>query len=573
MHPGGNGTVADYTLQVQNESVQLDEILVNGFPFNDVRFMPANTSLTASCSTNQSGHTQCPAANETITATVTVPDTWSSGTYQGDVVFVFQTASAMSRPITVTVPSVRTWTIADTQFQDTVDTGQAGDLGNITVRNTGNEGAELRVNASGNLTQFYDDLPTTIATNPGRNRTTTLQYSIPEDTPFGTYTGAINLTGPQNQTRTINLSVQVQDEMPPTFKQPVTVDDIMATTDRHVTAVVSDNLAVASVNATVYREERVQRGNDSVLMNQTVDTYQLSHQQYSDVWQFTYDATETRGQYYISVTARDTAGNTVSSADAFEVTTLDAVEILDGNFLFDSIRFDESGSHPVIENEVESPFTVRLQSFTYAGNKTPQVGIRGPGDASPEVFDEDREALTFSETGTYEVVVTPQGRESASGSYRFNGRLGIEVPQQHTNISNITFRGSIDSDDYPRGSFISLREFDGYIGYNDALEKFETRYGEIGMGPSKQFVYYIGRINASQCRGANGWFQCTDVTLGEYQDIEDENEQLRRQNQKLSSILYLGSLILVMFSFVGYKTYKYRHLLRGRMPRKHPSYT
>jgi len=188
----------------------------------------------------------------------------------------------------------------------------------------------------------------------------------------------------------------------------------------------------------------------------------------------------------------------------------------------------------VIENDVESPFNLSIDSLTYEGNTSLKIGIIPPDASQPRFFDGGK--LSFSETGEYALVVKSVEEEPEQGLFEYTGSLRIKVPPQHYELEKVFFGGKIDSFGYPEPKQIyeGSSEFEGYIGYSfeSVEDEFEDLYGSLDSDQGVDYAYKISRIPVDACRGNEDWGSCSTLTMGEYQDTQESNDRLKNQRNK-----------------------------------------
>lgn len=560
LRPGQNHTLGTFTVHARNASANVSDIITNKLPFThwytDTRF-----SVSASCT--QSGNTtQCPYTNRTVNLTGYVSEDFSPGTYNAESIFVFDQRSNEKETYDVAVAEVVNWTVGNVTTQANISVDQRGRFGTVTVENHGNTDVSLTAEVTGPISQF-------VSTNPSidvflDNAELTLEYDVARDARFGRYTGNLVLTrgvnGSNDTVRRVNLSTTVLDDIYPEMGE-VQVDDLMATRSTTFTVEATDNLGIANVTANVTRVATVRRNNKTVVVNRTVVAAEFSYDSDANLWEYTFDRSRNDGVYYADIVVRDAAGNTVRTVERFQVSRLNVTHVTDPRFRLPTIRVKEATRQRFLVNDIKSGFTVHLSRFQYGGNASVEVGVVPPGSETAEFFEEGGN-LTFSKQGVYELVVESREEERLTGEYRYDGRLEVFVPPEHVAVSDVVFSGAVVSKETPKPEFTKIGSFTGYLGYEEAVERFEERFGEIGGNDSQRYAYYIGRIPVEECTGRD-WTACDNsLTLAEFQDVQEANQRLR-QDIWLYKYFGMGGLA---FALVFVLVYWRKEQLEGYLP-------
>jgi hypothetical protein len=461
-------------------------------------------------------------------------------TYQGEVTLSDGNTTAQ----TVKIPEVSNWTLNIHSLNNTISVGSNGEIQNLTVELEGNTETRLTANLTGNLSEYYDINPF-FNVFPGLSKTITVGYGVQESAPFGKYTGNLVLKDSNGVNKTVNLSATFKDEIPPEIKE-TSFPDTMATQKTSTSLVIDENLNVSTVEAEIVRTVEEEQDNETVEVNETVGTYIFEKEENTDLWKHEFKDTSVISQYYAHITVNDTAGNRVNQTVSFTVDGLDAVELVRQDFRFDKINDQSETQTTVLENQVESPFNLTLESLNYEGNATPKIGIVPPGGDQPRFFQDNDNHLQFEEKGEYELVVNSYSDEPQQNLYDYDGHIQVEVPEQHYGIEDIFFGGTVDSFGYPeeRVIFEGSSEFEGFIGYSfdAATQGFEDEFGSLKNTTSADYAYKISRIPVDACRGSNDWGQCSTLTMGEYQDTGQQNQRLQTERD-LAVALAAAALI------------------------------
>ncbi|WP_207587076.1 hypothetical protein [Halomontanus rarus] len=558
--PGTNQTLATVEITADGNETVIEDTTHN-FPF------PAwlvNTTRTVS-STVDGNQTQY---TTTITGDLVIqPPSDADPGDRSNTFYVILPAESIDLSFDYTVREVRNWTVTPQNVSRNISVGSSGVFSEFLVEQHGNADQTITTNVTGDLGEYLNIEPS-FSVHPNTPHTGRLSYQVREDVPFGNYSGQLELAS-ENETKTVNLTAVFQDEIVPTVKQLDVPETVMATTVPEWEALVTDNLAVDNVVANITKEVTVTDGNTTSIENRSVEAVEFTHVQNTDRWTAEFAETADMTQYYANITVTDTAGNSVTRMAPFTVEGLDAVQVENENFVFSSIRHQEQTTELILDNRVESPFTLQLDRFEYAGNTSVQVGVLAPSESSPEYFDEPGTELSFSKPGDYRLVIDSRSKESISDIYRYDGRLTIDVPEQHVNVSNIVFSGQINSADYPKPREMVIKEFRGVIGYGNVVQEFEDQFGDIGTEGSREYAYYIGRLPAENCRGNGDWSGCTSLAMGEVDRIIEENDELHRKAVFWKYVGGLGGLTAVVFMLVLWRKQQLhgRMFVRARLPK------
>jgi len=543
LHPSQNQTLATITVDAADNTTELVDTAHN-FPFPVWTVNTTRNVTTRQVNNSTRHHTRVTAALVARPSINVAPEP------RTNTVHVILPAESHAVDLSYTVAELQNWSITNTSFITSLSVGNNGDLGQVVIENTGNTGAVLDVNATRNITPYYDQLPADVSTNAGQEKTVVLQYQVPADTAFGTYGGQLRFTDDRNRTAAVNLSIPFRDERQPSTDLELP-DEVMATTAPEWTVVATDNLDVATVTANVSRMVTVRRNNSTVQVNRSVGIVDFTHEAHTDQWTTEFTATENRGRYYANISVTDAAGNTVHRIHRFDVVALDAVNVLRPNFRMDGIRAQQQATAEVIRNTVESPFTLTLDRFDYGGNSSVEIGVIAPSADSPVYFDQVDDSKEFSETGTYTVVVESRGSEARPRTYQYDTVIGVTAPDQHVKVSDIVFRGQLISGSCPQTRKVETGGFHGILTCGDPVQAFEDRYGPSNATTGQSYAYVFGRVPEEVCLGDDQWGDCTDWSMGIIQDVEDANDRLRRDNTLITGGALLYTILLTVAGTPG----------------------
>ena len=437
IQPGTTGTAGTYTLTLSNEIIHLTDIAVYQLPF-PVTVSPTN--LTATAGTNET-------VNRTINATATVPYDQQPGTYTGEFAFLFDNHSTMRHAVNITVPVHRNFTVTNVSTQSNISIKSNPNVASIVVENTGNQNTTIAVNVTGNISDYLTYNPE-ITVFPGLQTTIRFGAGIPADTPFGRYTGQVQLMG-DSVNRTVNISTRFVDTIAPTISS-VEAPSFQATKPEMFTVEARDNLNVTRVNASVRYETTVMENNESVTVNKTLEELTYTREPKTNRWTVTPPADQ-RGTYYLDGVVADASGNTDTFAETFTVTGLNATRVLT-NFSMPDYRTDTDAVVEIGELERDTPLTIRLVSFDQpltATNETWRVGLITP-DSGRRTFTDIGDDIVIDEAGAIKLFVNGPVAED------YYGELSLSGVQQHVPINNFTFHGSFSAVPVPHDQMFQV---------------------------------------------------------------------------------------------------------------------
>jgi hypothetical protein len=358
----------------------------------------------------------------------------------GEITLTYQNQSNTSQTLTetldVNITEYSNWTVQSQEIPENLSMDTNGQFTILKITQSGNIQKRITVDASGNLSRFLS-FANSFRIYPQNTVRQTISYSLPRGMESGTYNASINFTEEDgNLSRTLNLSTNVEDDIPPEI-EAVSFPDIGSTQRANFTANISDNQNVSSVEAEILKEVETVDDGETDLINESFDRFSFVYD--GSKYGTPFFDTDDIGQYYYRLFANDTAGNTVEKRGEFQIKGLDAVNILNNNFEFETV-YPKDAEGDVIENkqskarrnifriDKDTTVTVTLENFQHtAPNSTVTAGILTPDDDVPQNFDleEENPSMTFEENGEYTLVVESSEAES------FNGELNITLVPQH----------------------------------------------------------------------------------------------------------------------------------------------
>lgn len=501
-------------------------------PPGETTVIDANTNSTTSIQASELPRSLN--LNLNNTALIATPEySLLPGSYAGTIDYTNK-----SETYTIEIPETYNYSINQKSVNGTVSVGSSNRTEQLELQYTGNVDPEFSAAITGNISQYFS-LDQFRA--EGNNiYTPVIEYGVPRDTQKGFYNGTLEITVNNNETENISLNYDFKDEISPEIDS-FNVEDVMATNDALIEAVITDNLKVQSADVVVKREVTVEDGNQTITENQTVAETGLEDLNNSNVWSKTLSETSEIGQYHADLLVNDTSGNTAESATSFDVEGLDAVEIINSNFQYEAEKPGEKASEKVFRLNQDSPVDVELSDFTHTSdNSTVEIGVLKPGDSVSTKFSEG-ESMEVSEEGVYELVVESDSEEDFSGS------LNLTLVSQHVGerYRNIEFSGQYVDPEYPDPANFSLGEFEGSIGFDNDEDAVKDR------------IYYQAWTNAEDCRGVDTWNDCiTGYSLDEIPEVKENREEALQKvsNLKLIATVFGGITIsTVVFSVLVLK--------------------
>ena len=443
VQPGTTAAVGNYTVTAQNETVELTDVSVDTrFSAFDPDFRPANVSLNATCM-----NTTCPVDARNVSAAVTVPPDIAPGAYDGTASFVFAEQPTVTQPISVTVPRVYNYTIANMTQTTNVSVESNPTIARFRIQNTGNVNTTLRLNTTGNISQYLTYKPS-VTVYPGLDASIVVGAGVPRDTPFGTYRGRLHIRGDRIN-RTVNLSTRIVDTIDPTIRD-VTVPDFQATKPEQFTVEARDNLKVATVNATVIYEDQIVENNETVTVNKTLEQLAYERRPNTNIWEVEPPA-HRRGDYYLNGAVADASGNAVRFTRRFSVTGLNVTHVLTNKTL--RPRYvDDTAQTTIGEIEKETKVTVRLEYFDQpleGSNETWKVGVVTPSSGERR-FASINDTVALDEPGPIRLYIESDTAESYYGELSFSG------VQQHVPINDFTFNSRFSDDPVPERQVLDV---------------------------------------------------------------------------------------------------------------------
>jgi len=128
-------------------------------------------------------------------------------------------------------------------------------------------------------------------------------------------------------------------------------------------------------------------------------------------------------------------------------------------------------------------------------------------------------------------------------------------------VSNVTFEAVFKQVPYPQPRQLWLSGFNGSIGFS------------AENATQAEWIVYQGRIPKERCRGAEEWDDCgvTDVSLGELERVQQENQRLRQESSQERRHKYYSwiALVLIVLVLVRKRQIEGRYVAYHGVPKKH----
>jgi len=414
---------------------------------------------------------------------------------------------------TVEVPEKFNWTLTPDELNGTISVGSSGQINTTEIQLESNVNPEFSGKIKGNISKFFS--VDRFQFEETGLYTAVLGYGVNENTQFGNYSGQLVVEGNQGENQTVNLSYVFEDRISPEIAD-VDVSDVMSTKSGSFSVVTRDNLGVDGVCTEISREVEVVRNNQKVLENQTLGNspYCFKQQTNTNLWQLEFTDTDEISTYYANITVSDKSGNNASQLEIFKVEGLDAVEVLNSNFVFEAVNpttatnQESKATNKILRLKKSTPVNLTLDTLTHGSpNSTLEegIGIRKEGEDAAKTLTESQ-TITIEEEGDYVLVAESNKIES------YHGEIVVDTVPQHVEIPDrIVFDGQIKDPVYPDCNNMSIGEFEGRICFADPDKAEQDR------------IQFEATAPADDCKGVDSWNQCiTGYSLGEIPSIESQ---------------------------------------------------
>ena len=461
----------------------------------------------------------------------------------------------ISQEISLEVLSISQFDIEPQNISKNVSTGDTQELTKLNFTEKGNKNHEIRTNTTDEISGLLD-LPASFFAFNGETKPINLTSDIPDQAQPGIYNG--NITFKSSTTadeENIPVELNISDQDPPKFEN-TNINDVQATLDNLITVNVTDNNEVANVSATF--SEILDDGSAEEISN---TTFEFNNE--SKLYEHKFQNTSEVRSIQVDIEAEDVSGNTETMQESFDIVKLDSTRIVNENFRMEAIRDLEETEEMLIRNFEDASFRVKLTGFSYSGNESLDIGIRDSDEPNPRFFSEVGEVLEFDGTSEYYAVVESNAEEEVADLYDYRADFEIQVPEQHEDsitgdvdesawgyLGETTFSGQINADELPDPvENVAIGDFRGSVGYQGVIDMFEDEHGEIA--DSEDTVYMIGSIPGDNCLGEDDWGSCSEMAAGEFDRVENLNEELR-SNADSARLHRNVTVLLAALLLVGY---------------------
>jgi hypothetical protein len=437
--------------------------------------------------------------------------------------------------------------IENSDINSSVSVNQFGkNVANISSKyydnSTGSRTFDVKVN--GNVSQILD-VPAQFTLFNNQSESFPLVANVPLSQEFGHYNGSFEMTAQGNSSfnDSVNVSMEVIDDVKPTIVQ-AEIGDVQATESKEWVLQSEDNLKVDNISGKVVREVEELQGNETVVVNETVESFQFKNES-DGSWTHVFNETsEISDNYYLTVNVFDESGNKETESIGFKVEGLESINVLDSDFKFKDSR-PRTSDNPdrVVEKKVFSKrldrdLGLNLSDFSNLTNKSLTVGIRQESSENIQELYEDGEysEIEVSEPGSYYLVVF-----SGDSGFSYDGTLSLSPVPQHVGIDeSIEFNGAFVDPTYPE-----LPDDRSLGSFNGSME-FILNDNGVPTG-----IRYSGeQFDIESCKNADSWSNCIPgFSLGEVPEVKEENQQLESSNSWLRTqrdIAVASALIFIL---------------------------
>lgn len=405
------------TIVMSNTAIDSEELITWNFQYTPKTAEIANQS------------------QQKISLNATIPENFQAGTYEAEAAFDFDDAIDQISLLEFKVAESQQWNITNSTVKDNVSVSTEGNIGQYTLENIGNTDVTVNQTINGEISE-YVSVADQVTLFPQIPETRTLAYDIPEDTQFGNYTGNLTVSSEaENQTKTLNLSIEVLDDISPNLKSK-SFPSFEATQPEKFTVDASDNLEVESITADITYEDNT--GNQTG--TETLETAEFTYNNETEIWEYNISEDRRPDEYDVEGTIKDTAGNTRDFEDEFTVSKLSSFE---PNDIIELPRYQSGAEINQKISELETSTGIGITLESLKGNLTDyQIGIqidpfKTEDDEETEVlyYDEIGDTVTVDQKSNVSLVVFGEKAE------RFNGQLDYSHPDYHKEILSSQFQG------------------------------------------------------------------------------------------------------------------------------------
>lgn len=340
-----------------------------------------------------------------------------------------------SKKYNLTLKEYTNWTASTSNFSATVDIGSNPSFDNITLNASGNAASNVDAEVEGNLSDYVSST-TDLKVYPSISKKVVLSVdNLPDNAETGTVTGKLVLTG-ENKSEEVNLSFTFRDNISPRIED-FQVSDYAATKPENFSLTCTDNKGCSTVVAEILNETTVQEGNETVTVNKTISTVELSRKENTDKWTGM-PGLDKVGDYLVRAVANDSAGNNATVISSLTVSMLDVIEIRNEETLNMPVYRSGNGfSKSIGEIKQDTELEVKLESFNPGldqENSTWQLAVIS-SSSGKKTFDAVNSTLSFDQAGNLELFLY------SDSAARYNGKISFSTIDQHTKVEDLRFDG------------------------------------------------------------------------------------------------------------------------------------
>jgi len=330
---------------------------------------------------------------------------------------------------------VNNWTVTPGDVSNNVSSSTQGVYEEFQLQQLANQQSEtVETRLYGNLSRFLSIAPEVqfFRSNPSN---VSLTYDVPSDQEKGFYNGTLEFVPENNVSRNVSLRSEFVDDLAPDITS-ANVEDVASTKSTTFEVIVQENLNLSKIQATIYRE--VDKNNTTSFEKFTEFDFE---EDTSGLYTYTFEDTEETGQYRLDIYAEDTSGNNASRAERFEVTKLDALQVLDENIGFGFVIRGEEKSKQFIRLNQSTPVTVKYEGVT-PRNASVDIGIKKTGEPAAKYFTGGvGDTQEIEKPGNYSVVI--RGHQDGPKEEIPNAQLSFQTVENHVEVPNVAVQATL----------------------------------------------------------------------------------------------------------------------------------
>lgn len=428
----------------------------------------------------------------------------------------------------ISVPKSFEWNVSENVLNGTISVGSSGQVNTTKINVRSNINPSFNGKVTGNISDYFS--VDRFQFEEKGLYTAVLGYGVNEEVPFGNYTGEL-VVKEENQgvNKTVNLSYRFKDEIKPEIKS-IKTKDFMATERPKIKVSTKDNIGISKVKA------KIQKKNESS-GNYTnfKENIKFEQKKNTETWYYELKETSEEADYRVNITAADTSGNKVSSNASYRIKRLDVIKIEEDNFRFDSIWPNDKKSREIVRNEKNISASLILEESELPEDSGISFGVLKPGDEQPIPLEEG-DPVGIEEEGSYELVVETSSESRFNESRDYSGVVKVVKPEEHVNLSDIVFGGTLQSDQYPKPTSMAVGKFRGRLTYLESAN--ESNISELLSeidSVNDSLAVYVGTVPRKNCQGTMQWDDggCTGFSIGEMERVEQNNTALVKENEEI----------------------------------------